>query len=109
MLLLISFFFAIYYLEQTESYHTWSSSGKWLVFSSRRIDGLYTRPYFTHWNSDGSFTKPFILPQENPLFYDRYLKSYNIPELVKSKVRLDPRIVAEEMKKKAVKAKFSSN
>jgi Periplasmic component of the Tol biopolymer transport system len=95
--------------QQTESYHTWSSTGKWLVFSSRRMDGLYTRPYFSHFQSDGSFSKPFILPQEKPDFYERFLKSYNIPELVKSKVPLNPRIIAEKMKQKAINVKFVSS
>ncbi len=93
---------------QSESYHTWSSSGRWLVFSSRRLDGLYTRPYFSHMDSTGNFSKPFILPQKDPLFYDRFLKSYNIPELVKSKVNLDPRIISGALNKKPIKAKFSS-
>lgn len=93
---------------QTESYHTWSSSGKWLVFSSRRLDGLYTRPYFSHIDESGVFSKPFVLPQKDPLFYDRFLKSYNIPELVKSKVNLDPRIISGELNKEPIKAKFSS-
>lgn len=94
--------------SQTESYHTWSSGSRWLVFSSRRIDGLYTRPYFSHMDNDGNFTKPFILPQEDPLFYDRFLKSFNIPELVRSKVNLDPRIISGELSKKPIKVKFSS-
>jgi len=94
--------------DQTESYHTWSSGSRWLVFSSRRLDGLYTRPYFSHMDSKGTFSKPFILPQKDPLFYDRFLKSYNIPELIKSKVKLDPRIISGELSKKPTKVKFSS-
>ncbi|MBA4407888.1 MAG: hypothetical protein C0397_00510 [Odoribacter sp.] len=94
--------------ERTESYHTWSSNGRWLVFSSRRLDGLYTRPYFSHMDNNGIFSKPFILPQKDPLFYDRFLKSYNIPELVKSKVNLDPRIISRELDKKPIKVKFIS-
>ena len=94
--------------NQTESYHTWSSTGKWLVFSSRRIDGLYTRPYFSHFDGNGHFSKAFILPQKDPSFYEGFLKSYNIPELVTSKVKLDPRIISEELAKKPVKVKFSS-
>jgi len=94
--------------DQTESYHTWSSNDRWLVFSSRRLDGLHTRPYFSHMDSKGSFSKPFLLPQEDPLFYDQFLKSYNIPELVKSKVNLDPRIISGELNKKPIKVKFSS-
>jgi len=94
--------------SQTESYHTWSSDSRWLVFSSRRIDGLYTRPYFSHMDDDGKFSKPFILPQKDPLFYDRFFKSYNIPELVRSKVNLDPRIISGELSKNPIKVKFSS-
>lgn len=94
--------------NQTESYHTWSSTGKWLVFSSRRIDGLYTRPYFSHFDGYGHFSKPFILPQEDPSYYEGFMKSYNIPELVTSKVNLDPRIISGELGKKPVKMKFSS-
>lgn len=94
--------------DQTESYHTWSSNNRWLVFSSRRLDGLHTRPYFSHMDDKGTFSKPFILPQEDPVFYDQFLKSYNIPELVKSKVNLDPRIISEQLNKKPIKVKFSS-
>lgn len=93
---------------QAESYHTWSSSGRWLVFSSRRLDGLFTRPYFSHTDANGIFSKPFILPQKDPLFYDRFLKSYNIPELVKSKVNLDPRVISGELGKKPIKVSFKS-
>lgn len=31
--------------RDVESYHSWSSNGRWIVFSSRRDDGSYTRPY----------------------------------------------------------------
>ena len=63
-----------------ESYHTWSSTGRWVVFSSRRDDGLYTRLYITHCSPDGTFTKPFELPQSDAHYYTRLMKSYNIPE-----------------------------
>ena len=45
----------------TESYHSWSSNGKWVVFSSRRDDGTYTRPFFAHIDNNGHGTKPFEL------------------------------------------------
>ena len=41
--------------NDTESYHSWSSSSKWVVFSSRRDDGRYTRLYFSHLNENGTF------------------------------------------------------
>ena len=39
--------------DDVESYHSWSSNSRWLVFSSRRIDGLYTRPYLVHIDENG--------------------------------------------------------
>ena len=36
-----------------ESYHSWSSNGKWIIFSSRRLDGLYTRFFIAHLNKNG--------------------------------------------------------
>jgi len=76
--------------DDTESYHAWSSNGRWVVFSSRRIDGLYTHPFFAYFDSSGQIHKPFLLPQKDPEFYTRLLKSYNIPEFVKNKVELNP-------------------
>lgn len=76
--------------EDTESYHNFSSSSRWFVFSSRRDDGLFTRPYFAHIDGEGKVSKPFMLPQKDPaVFYrDRFL-SYNIPEFVTAPVKLD--------------------
>ena len=39
--------------NDTESYHSWSSNGRWVVFSSRRLDGLYTRPFIAYVGKDG--------------------------------------------------------
>ena len=72
--------------DDVESYHSWSSNSRWVVFSSRRIDGLYTRPYIAYIDAEGNPAKPFLLPQKDPDFYRRLMKSYNIPELVTGKV-----------------------
>ena len=72
--------------EDTESYHSWSSNGRWLVFSSRRGDGRYTRLYFSHFDGEGLFSKPFLLPQRRPELNALRLKSYNIPEFVRGQV-----------------------
>jgi hypothetical protein len=70
-----------------DSYHSWSSNSRWVVFSSRRLDGLYTRPYFVHVDADGQTSKPFLLPQKKPAeYYSDLLKSYNIPEFVTGKI-----------------------
>lgn len=70
----------------TDSYHSWSSNSRWVVFSSRRIDGLHTRLYLTHLNDDGTFTKPFLLPQHSVRYSDMLLQSFNIPEFSKGPV-----------------------
>jgi hypothetical protein len=74
--------------DNTESYHSWSSSSKWLAFASRRTDGLHTRIYIAHINDQGAFSKPFLLPQKNPGFYSESLQSYNIPEFVSGTIKL---------------------
>lgn len=76
--------------EDVESYHSWSENSRWMVFSSRRADGLYTKPYFTHVDENGKASKPFVLPQEDPAFYKSFMYSYNIPEFVESKVDINP-------------------
>lgn len=72
--------------DDTESYHSWSSEGRWVLFSSRRLDGRYTRLYIAHYDEDGNFAKPFLLPQKNPDLNTLRLKSYNVPEFVSGKV-----------------------
>jgi hypothetical protein len=73
----------------TESYHSWSSNSRWFVFSSRRMDGLYTRPYIASIDEQGQVSKPFLLPQKNPDDYLMSLYSFNIPEFVSGPLKLD--------------------
>lgn len=70
--------------EESESFHNWSSEGRWLVFSSRRLDGRYTRLFLAHFDGEGHFSKPFLLPQKAMSHNDLRLKSYNVPEFVRS-------------------------
>jgi len=81
--------------NDVESFHTWSSDGKWFVFSSKRLDGLWARPHFAYFDSEtGIASKPFVLPQKDPLFYDTFTKTYNLPELITSPVTIGNDIVA---------------
>ncbi len=67
---------------QSESWHSWSSNGRWIVFASKRRDGIFARLYFSYIDEQGRAHKPVLLPQKDPTFYDRFLKTYNVPELV---------------------------
>lgn len=73
-----------------ESYHCWSLNGRWFVFSSKRLNNIYSQPWFSYFDKEGKAHKPFILPQKDPRFYESYLYNYNIPELVNGKIDLNP-------------------
>ncbi len=90
--------------EMAESYHTWSSNGKWLVFSSKRMDGRSAKAFFSYIDSTGQAMKPFILPLKDPAVYNTMPESYNIPELITGKIKLTPREVASAAQKDPVQA-----
>ena len=78
--------------DNTDSWHNWSTNSHWFVFTSRRGDGLYTRLYIASVDDKGNVSKPFLLPQENPLdYYDKLLDSYNTPDFTTKPVKLDER------------------
>ena len=88
--------------NNSDTYHTFSSNSKWVVFASKRDDGLYGKPYFFHIDNDGNTTKPFALPQKYPDFYDNCLKSFNIPELSKGAVPFSTKDVENVLKTKSI-------
>lgn len=71
---------------ESESYHDWSSTGRWIVFQSRRMDGRHTRLMLAHFGTDGRIGKPFMLPQRNPEDNRTRIWSYNVPEFTKGPV-----------------------
>lgn len=64
-----------------DTYHSWSTDSRWIVFASKRDDNVYGRPYIVHVNEDGKTGKPFVLPQADPDLYKTTLKTFNLPEL----------------------------
>ena len=89
--------------EETDSYHSWSSNGKWVVFSSRRDDGWYTRLYIGYIDKEGKARKPFRLPQQLQREDNDLMKSYNIPEFVKGKVKLGSHEISTVIRKGELK------
>jgi hypothetical protein len=74
------------------------------VLSSRRDDGLYTRPYFCHVDANGIVTKAFMLPQRDPrrFYRDRFL-SFNVPDFIIGPTRFNShnasRIINDQSRK----------
>ena len=79
----------------TESYHSWSSNGRWVIFSSRRDDGVFTRPFIGHIDADGRESKPFELPSAYPDYHRQMTGSYNIPEFMRGPVDIQPQTFAK--------------
>jgi WD40-like Beta Propeller Repeat len=74
--------------DQAESWPCWSSNGRWIVFSSKRLDGLFARPFFSYVAEQGQFSKPFLLPQASPEFYDSFVETFNRLELVQGPIQV---------------------
>jgi hypothetical protein len=89
--------------DRADTWHCWSSNGRWIVFSSKRRDGLFARPHFSYFGAQGRESKPFILPQKNPEFYDSFIQTYNLPELVTGPVTVAPRDLAQAIVAPAIK------
>lgn len=78
--------------DEADSFHNWSDNSRWMVFTSRRHDGLYSHLYLTSIDDTGKFSKPFLLPQANPEeYYTQSLYSFNTPDFTKTKVDFNSR------------------
>jgi hypothetical protein len=75
--------------DESESYISWSGNSRWFVFSSRRLDGLTSKPFICHIDEKGNISKPFIIPQEDPAYYTIDHRNFSRPELIQDKVNLD--------------------
>jgi WD40 repeat protein len=95
--------------DYTDSYHSWSSNSRWLVFSSKRIDGLTARFFISYIDEKGAAGKPFILPQKDPEFYGRFIKSFNLPEFSTLEVKVNPGKIRKIAKGDALQAKWTEN
>ena len=75
---------------RADSYHNWTVNSRWIVFTSRRDDGLYSRLYLACIDDNGHFSKPFMLPQRNPQeYYAESLYSFNTPDFTIRPARFD--------------------
>ena len=88
----------------SESYPRWSSNGRWFSFLSNRGDAMSALPYFAYFDAQGQARKAFVLPQKDPARYDTFMDTYNVLELVKSRVTITPAELASGMQSQAEEA-----
>ena len=74
--------------NESESWHSWSSNSRWIVFSSKRDSGVFTRIYIAYVDTNGNVHRPIRLPQKDPAYYDSCLWTYSVPELIIEPVRV---------------------
>ena len=76
-----------------DSWHSWSSNGRWLVFATKRDDGIYARLYLTQIDEEGHASPAVRLPLKR-----LPLKSFNIPEFVAHAPRISERELFEAIR-----------
>jgi hypothetical protein len=74
--------------DASESWHCWSSNGRWIAFSSKRLSHIFTRIYLAYVDEQGKVHEPLLLPQSDPGFYDSCLWTFSVPELVTGPVKV---------------------
>ena len=83
---------------RSDSYHNWNMNSHWMVFTSRRDDGLYSHLYLASIDDQGRLSKPFLLPQRNPQdYYRQSVYSFNTPDFTSRRVDFDARSAAREI------------
>ncbi|MDE6341666.1 MAG: hypothetical protein K2K93_05060, partial [Muribaculaceae bacterium] len=87
-------------------YHSFASTSRCRVFSSRRDDGTYTRPYIAYISKDGSDSKAFVVPQESPEYYRELMKSYNVPEFFNDDFQVGRAEIVKKLDHDPIQAKF---
>ncbi len=68
--------------DRSESWQTWSSNSRWIVFSSKRLHGVFTRLFLSYVDASGNVRRPIVLPQKNPDYYESCILAFNTSELI---------------------------
>ncbi len=92
--------------DYAESFHSWSSNSRWFLFTSKRIDGLNTRVYFSYIDKKGNVYNPVLLPQKDPDFYESFIYNFNRPVFIKGKIDIDSYNLTKTAYSEIVKVNF---
>ncbi len=92
--------------NDADSFHNWSSNGRWIVFTSRRNDGLFSRVYFSYFDREGNAHKPFMLPMNDLSGHKDEVYSYNVPEFCVEPIRQSVKDLSRMIEQDAKQAEF---
>jgi hypothetical protein len=85
--------------DHADTWHSWSSNGRWIVFASKRRDGvMFARLYLSYIDRNGRSHKPVLLPQRDPTFYDSFPRTYNAPEFTTGPIPFGEKQLAEAVR-----------
>ncbi|HUV39927.1 MAG TPA: hypothetical protein VMY39_09955, partial [Planctomycetota bacterium] len=76
-----------------DSWYSWSSNSRWIVFASKRDDGVFARLYLTHVDEHGKASVPVRVPLTDPP-----MMSFNVPEFVASVPPIEERELYEQVR-----------
>jgi len=82
--------------QAADSWHSWSSNSRWLLFASKRDDGIHARMYMTHIDHEGHASPAVRVPLQKPP-----LASFNIPELLTDAPSIEERQLFEAVRAEA--------
>lgn len=94
----------------SEKGHSFSSDGHWMVFSSSRRTLVIPETYITHFNpQNGTFSKPFLIPQKQGDFYRTNLQGFVFPVLSITQVSYTPRQITKTIRGEAICIEIDSS
>lgn len=94
----------------SEKGHSFSSDGNWMVFSSSRRTLAIPETYITHFDSEnGTFSRPFLVPQKKGDFYLTNLQGFVFPVLSTTQVSFTPRQVTKVIRGEATLVEIDSS
>ncbi len=75
-----------------DSWHSWSSNSRWLLFATKRRDGIFATVMMTEIDENGHASPPIELPTKD----GNTMMCYNVPEFMKYSFPIDSKdIVAK--------------
>jgi hypothetical protein len=88
--------------DKSEGWHSWSSNSRWILFSSKRDNGLFTRIYISYVDESGKTYKPIVVPKKDPAFYDKCLDALTNAEFVNGPVAVTGERLAEAIRSEGI-------